>query len=112
MKNYQGQASLNLQLLDLIKKDYKKNGKLRTNKPQATTSSYKGKRVESKVNGLRFYNKPSWADKDVVGHVNKGIGFPTIVSKIKVGKGSQYKVKNSKGHVYYITAASKYVRVK
>src|SRR5699024_4769635 len=33
VKNYKGQASLNLQLLDLLKKDYKKRGKLRTSKP-------------------------------------------------------------------------------
>lgn len=78
------------------------------NKPETSPASG---RVESKVNGLRFYNKPSWDDKDVVGRVNKGIGFPTIVEKIKVGNGHQYKVKNSKGATYYITAASKYVKV-
>lgn len=35
--------------------------------------------LKSKVDGLRFYSKPSWEDKDVVGTVNKGIGFPTVV---------------------------------
>lgn len=74
-------------------------------------SNYKGRRVESKVNGLRFYSKPSWSDKDVVGTVNKGYGFPTIMSRHKVGSSYQYKVKNSKGAVYYITAVSKYVKV-
>jgi len=78
-------------------------------KPQTSTSA--SGRVESKVNGLRFYNKPSWSDKDVVGRVDKGIGFPTIVKKVKVGKGNQYQVKNSKGSTFYITAADKYVKV-
>jgi|SRR5690625_142453 len=80
-------------------------------KQTGSTSTSASGRVESKVNGLRFYNKPSWADKDVVGRVDKGIGFPTIVKKVKVGKGHQYQVKNSKGATYYITAADKYVRV-
>lgn len=37
IKNYKGQASLNLQLLDLIKKDYKSKGKLRTSKPKTSS---------------------------------------------------------------------------
>src|SRR5699024_454524 len=95
------------------------NGKVKPSKPvpskpkpsKPQTSTPASGRVESKVNGLRFYNKPSWADKDVVGRVDKGIGFPTIVKKVKVGKGYQYQVKNSKGATYYITAADKYVKV-
>jgi LysM repeat protein len=75
----------------------------------APKPSYIGKRVEAKVN-LRFYRKPSWEDKDVAGTCPKGLGF-TIVDKIKVGGGEQYKVKNSKGSIYYITASSKYVTV-
>ncbi|MBL4978739.1 N-acetylmuramoyl-L-alanine amidase family protein [Bacillus halotolerans] len=67
--------------------------------------------LKSKVDGLRFYSKPSWEDKDVVGTVNKGIGFPTVVEKVKVGTAYQYKVKNSKGATYYITASDKYVDV-
>ncbi|MBU8716642.1 peptidoglycan recognition protein family protein [Bacillus subtilis] len=67
--------------------------------------------LKSKVNGLRFYSKPSWEDKDVVGTVNKGVGFPTVVEKVKVGTAYQYKVKNSKGATYYITASDKYVDV-
>lgn len=50
--------------------------------------------LKSKVDGLRFYSKPSWEDKDVVGTVNKGIGFPTVVEKVKVGSAYQYKVKS------------------
>ena len=82
-----------------------------TSKPASTqTATYVGKRVEAKTN-LRFYSKPSWDDKDVVGTVTKGLGF-TIVDKVKVGTAHQYKVKNSKGAIYYITASDKYVTVK
>lgn len=73
---------------------------------------YKNKKLVSKAANLRFYNKPSWADKDVVGTVTKGSGFPTIVDKVKVGTSYQYKVKNSKGATYYITASDKYVELK
>lgn len=75
-------------------------------------NNYIGKRVESIHDGqLRFYNKPSWKDEDVYGYLTKGIGFPTIIDKIKVGNGEQYKVKNSKGQVFYVTASKKYVRI-
>ncbi|HHU20192.1 MAG TPA: hypothetical protein GXZ58_08285 [Bacilli bacterium] len=39
VKSYSGQAVKNIQLLDLIKKDYKANGKLRTSKPKAIASN-------------------------------------------------------------------------
>ena len=108
IKNYRGTASQNTKLLSKLKGS---SSKKKSTSSSSKVSSYKGKRVESKVNGLRFYNKPSWKDKDVVGRVNKGYGFPNIVSKHKVGRGHQYKVKNSKGKVFYITASDKYVRV-
>lgn len=76
-----------------------------------TTTAHVGMRVESKVNNLRYYSKPSWDDKDVVGHVDKGIGFPKITAKYKVEDGYQYQVQNSKGNTYYITASTKYVDV-
>lgn len=80
--------------------------------PKQATPSYVGKRVESIHNGqLRFYNKPSWEDKDVYGHLTKGIGFPTILEKVKVGNGEQYKVMNSSGRVFYVTASPTYVQV-
>lgn len=80
-------------------------------KPEKVTKPSKASgRLESKVNGLRFYNKPSWDDKDVVGTVDKGYGFPTTIKKIKVDSAYQYQVKNSKGVTYYITAADKYVK--
>lgn len=72
---------------------------------------YIGKRLASKVDNLRYYREPSWEDNACVNTINKGIGFPEIASKINVGKGSQYKVINSKGEIYYITAHEKYVHV-
>ncbi|WP_255287087.1 GH25 family lysozyme [Bacillus cereus] len=69
-----------------------------------------GKRVVSKVNQLRFYSKPSWADKDVAGIVTKGNGFE-IIDKVTANGSPQYKVKNSKDNVYYLTASPKYVEV-
>jgi len=70
-----------------------------------------GKRVESKVDGLRYYIRPSWQDKDVVGTLKEGVGFPTVLSKVKVDSAYQYKVKNSRGDIYYVTAADKYVKI-
>ncbi|EHC6300175.1 N-acetylmuramoyl-L-alanine amidase [Listeria monocytogenes] len=81
-------------------------------KPATSNSAYNNKKLVSKVAGLRFYSKPSWADKDLAGTVGKGIGFPTVVEKVKVGTAYQYKVKNSKGATYYITASDKYVELK
>lgn len=74
------------------------------------SKSKAGKRVEAKVD-LRYYSKPSWSDKDVSGVVKKGYGF-TIVEEVTVSGAKQYKVKNSKGSVFYITASDKYVTVK
>ncbi|MED2313148.1 N-acetylmuramoyl-L-alanine amidase, partial [Bacillus thuringiensis] len=51
------------------------------------SSSVEGKRVVSKVNDLRFYSKPSWANRDVAGTVDEGLGF-TILDKVSVN-GSQ-----------------------
>lgn len=102
--NYKGTEAQNIELLNLMKAGKKPVEK--------ATNNYVGRRLESKVNNLRFYNKASWSDSDVVGRVNKGIGFPTIVRKLEVGKGEQYEVKNSKGSTFYITASNKYVTVK
>lgn len=70
-----------------------------------------GKRVISKVDALRFYSKPSWTDVDVAGIAGKGLGFK-IIDKVDVQGSPQYKVKNSKGNVFYITASPTYVEVK
>ncbi|PEJ20491.1 N-acetylmuramoyl-L-alanine amidase [Bacillus toyonensis] len=75
------------------------------------SASVEGKRVVSKVNDLRFYSKASWADRDVAGTVDEGLGF-TIIDKVSVNGSQQYKVKNSKGNVFYITASSYYVEIK
>ncbi|PEM89463.1 N-acetylmuramoyl-L-alanine amidase [Bacillus toyonensis] len=75
------------------------------------SSSVEGKRVVSKVNDLRFYSKASWSDRDVAGTVDEGLGF-TIIDKVSVNGSQQYKVKNSRGNVFYITASSYYVKIK
>ncbi|MBF7147100.1 N-acetylmuramoyl-L-alanine amidase [Bacillus toyonensis] len=75
------------------------------------SSSVEGKRVVSKVNDLRFYSKASWSDRDVAGTVDEGLGF-TIIDKLSVNGSQQYKVKNSRGNVFYITASSYYVKIK
>ncbi|OWT51821.1 N-acetylmuramoyl-L-alanine amidase [Bacillus sp. K2I17] len=75
------------------------------------SSSVEGKRVVSKVNDLRFYSKASWSDRDVSGTVDEGLGF-TIIDKVSVNGSQQYKVKNSKGNVFYITASPYYVKIK
>lgn len=83
-------------------------------KPKDETGSYVGKRVESIYkgkDGVNFYNKPSWNTKDRVGVLPYGIGFPEVVAKVKVDGAYQYKVKNSKGNVYYVTASSKFVKL-
>ncbi|EJR58935.1 hypothetical protein IIO_04057 [Bacillus cereus VD115] len=74
-------------------------------------SSIVGKRVVSKVNNLRFYDAPSWQDKDVAGSVDVGLGF-TIDAKVSANGSPQYKVHNSKGKSYYVTASTIYVEVK
>ncbi|PFY36789.1 N-acetylmuramoyl-L-alanine amidase [Bacillus toyonensis] len=73
-------------------------------------SSIVGKRVVSKVDNLRFYNKPSWNDGDVAGTVDTGEGF-TIDEKVIVDGSPQYKVHNSKGKTYYITASQEFVSI-
>ncbi|GAB6630968.1 N-acetylmuramoyl-L-alanine amidase [Bacillus paranthracis] len=80
-------------------------------KKSTVDSSIVGKRVVSKVNNLRFYDAPSWHDKDVAGSVDAGLGF-TIDAKINVNGSPQYKVHNSKGKTYYITASEAYLYVK
>ncbi|MFB5557491.1 N-acetylmuramoyl-L-alanine amidase, partial [Bacillus cytotoxicus] len=84
---------------------------VRFNKKSTVDSSIVGKHVVSKVNNLRFYNSPSWQDKDVAGTVDAGLGF-TIDAKVTVNGSPQYKVHNSKGKTYYITASKAYVYVK
>ncbi|PEK03970.1 N-acetylmuramoyl-L-alanine amidase [Bacillus toyonensis] len=53
----------------------------------------------------------SWSDKDVARTVDAGVGF-TIEAKATVNGSPQYKVHNSKGTTYYVTANEAYVYVK
>ncbi|KZD41220.1 N-acetylmuramoyl-L-alanine amidase [Bacillus cereus] len=74
-------------------------------------SNITGKRVISKVDNLRFYDSPSWQDKDVAGVVDIGLGF-VIETKVIVNGSYQYKVHNSKGKTYYVTTNPAYVYVR
>ncbi|WOA57289.1 N-acetylmuramoyl-L-alanine amidase [Bacillus mycoides] len=74
-------------------------------------SSVEGKKIESKVNSLNYYDRPTWNKSYVVGTVDAGLGF-TIIDKVTVDGSPQYKVKNSRGNVFYITASSYYVEIK
>lgn len=88
--------------------------KVKENKVKTTSidQRFEGRRVESTYEGdLRYYNKPSWKDEDVFGQLKKSQGFPVILEKLKVGTGEQYKVKNSKGQFFYLTASNKFVKV-
>jgi N-acetylmuramoyl-L-alanine amidase len=78
---------------------------------EENTDSNKTNWVRSRVDGLRFYSEPSWEDKYVVGHLQKGYGFPTAVRKVRVDDAWQYEVKNSEGETYYLTASNEYVTV-
>ncbi|HHT7112202.1 TPA: N-acetylmuramoyl-L-alanine amidase [Bacillus cereus] len=99
--------------LNLGKEQWIKNDPsyVKFSKKSTVDSSIVGKRVVSKVNNLRFYDAPSWQDKDVAGSVDVGLGF-TIDAKVSVNGSPQYKVHNSKGKTYYITASEAYVYVK
>ncbi|MGH0667122.1 N-acetylmuramoyl-L-alanine amidase [Bacillus paranthracis] len=99
--------------LNLGNKQWIKNDPsyVKYSKKSTVDSSIVGKRVVSKVNNLRFYDTPSWQDKDVAGTVDAGLGF-TIDAKVIVNGSSQYKVHNSKGKTYYVTANEAYVYVK
>lgn len=74
---------------------------------------YVGKRVEAIVAKVNFYDGPRW--NNPTGYFTKGQGWE-IVDLIQT-KGSdgkqypQYKVKNSKGHIYYITARKDLVEI-
>lgn len=77
----------------------------------SAASSEVGKRVVSKVDNPRFYDSASWSDKDVAGTVDEGLGF-IIDAKISVNGSPQYKVHNSQGKIYYVTACEVYVYMK
>lgn len=71
----------------------------------------KGKRVESIYKGsegLNFYDSPRWDNPN--GTFQYGQGWK-IDNKYQVDDAYQYRVQNSKGDLYYITASDKYVKV-
>ncbi|MCQ6284542.1 N-acetylmuramoyl-L-alanine amidase [Bacillus cereus] len=75
-----------------------------------SVNQIEGKRVASKVDNLRFYNSPSWQDSAVAGTLDMGEGF-TIDEKVSVDGSPQFKVHNSNGCTYYITAGSSYIYI-
>ncbi|KFN03050.1 N-acetylmuramoyl-L-alanine amidase [Bacillus clarus] len=78
---------------------------------EASRTNVTGKRVVSKVNDLNFYTKATWDNSYVAGTVDAGFGF-TIDARVNVDGYPQYRVHNSKGVTYYITASDVYVNVK
>ena len=73
-----------------------------------------GKRVESIYEGeegLNFYSRPTFDDAYRAGTLQYGYGFPTIVRKLSVEGAYMYEVMNSRGYVYYVTAAPEFVKV-
>ncbi|MBC6974867.1 N-acetylmuramoyl-L-alanine amidase [Bacillus sp. Xin] len=80
-------------------------------KKSTVDASIVGNRAVSKVDNLRFYDSPSWQDKNVAGTLDTGLGF-AIDEKVNVNGSPQYKVHNSKGKTYYVTANKAYVYVK
>jgi len=71
----------------------------------------KGKRVESIYrgkDGLNFYDGPRWTKPS--GTFGYGQGWK-VDNLYRVGGSLMYRVQNSKGKLYWITASSKYVKV-
>ncbi len=58
-----------------------------------------------------FCSRRDKVSKDVDGAVDAGLGF-TIDAQVIVNGSEQYKVNNSRGNVFYITASSYYVKIK
>ncbi|QTC42798.1 N-acetylmuramoyl-L-alanine amidase [Bacillus sp. V3] len=76
---------------------------------------YTGKRVESIYRGsegLDFYSRPTFNDAYKAGKLKFRYGFSAVLRKLRVEGAYMYEVKNSRGHVYYVTAAPKFVKVK
>jgi N-acetylmuramoyl-L-alanine amidase len=77
-------------------------------------TDYIGKRVESiyrGADGLDFYSRPTFNDAYRAGTLKYQYGFPAILRKLRVEGAYMYEVKNSRGHVYYVTAAPQFVKV-
>jgi N-acetylmuramoyl-L-alanine amidase CwlA len=88
-------------------------GKVTVTKPKPVSSDVYGMRVESIYKGkegLDFYSKATFNDKYKAGVLQYGYGF-TVIEKVAVEGSYMYKVKNSKGQVFYMTTYSKYVKL-
>src|SRR5690625_1346718 len=75
-------------------------------------TNLKGKRVESIYkgsDGLNFYDGPRWSNP--TGTFSYGQGWK-IDNKYLVNGSPMYRVQNSKGDLYFITASKKFVKVK
>lgn len=71
----------------------------------------KGKRVESIYkgsDGLNFYDSPRWDNPS--GSFGYGMGWK-VGNKYLVDASPMYRVQNSKGDLYFITASPNYVRI-
>jgi N-acetylmuramoyl-L-alanine amidase len=78
------------------------------------STDYIGKRAESiyrGAEGLDFYSRPTFNDAYKAGTLKFQYGFPVILRKLRVEGAYMYEVKNSRGHVYYVTAAPEFVKV-
>ena len=73
---------------------------------------WRGKRVVARTN-VRFYRRPGWhPGNPTAGVLDEGWGFRGgIHEKRRVGGGYQYRVSNSSGHMYWITASERFVRL-
>lgn len=74
----------------------------------APKNPYAGKSLRAKAD-VRFYDSPRWTNPS--GVMLRGWSFPTVDSKIPVGGGHQFKVRNSKGQTFYVTANTRYVEL-
>lgn len=69
---------------------------------------YAGKRVEAIVARVNFYDSQRWNKPS--GQFKKGQGW-VVVDLVKTDGSHQYKVKNSRGRIYYITARKDLVKI-
>lgn len=101
INNYKGTAEQNTQLLNILRGESNNS----TSTPKKAQNPYDGKWVRAKTS-VNFYDSPRWDNPS--GVVKSGQGFPTVLGKLKVGNGYQYKVQNSNGKTFYITANSQF----
>lgn len=77
---------------------------------QKKGAAYKhaGKRVIAIAARVNFYDTPRWTNPS--GHFTRNQGW-TIIDHLDTGGAGHYKVKNSRGKIYYITARKDLVRI-